>query len=78
MALGKLDTDLSKIKATLLRHSDDGEEDESDGFEQLPDDENAAEKSKPFPPRPLTRDQSAVKSFLSGENCLDGVSELLC
>ncbi|KAA0204001.1 hypothetical protein HAZT_HAZT008845 [Hyalella azteca] len=80
MALGKIDADLANVPATLLDENhddqetdddeDDDDDDESgDGFDK---ETSSSRNSKPFPPRPLTRDQSAVKSFLTGENCLDG------
>ncbi|KAF2349179.1 Glucosidase II beta subunit-like, partial [Trinorchestia longiramus] len=68
MALGKVDTELAKVKAMLLNTDD--EEDDDDGFGT--DDGATTRDRKPFPPRPLTQDQSAVKSFLTGEHCLDG------
>jgi hypothetical protein len=84
MALGKIDADLANVPATLLdKNHDDQDTDDEDDYD---DDESgdsfdketssSSRNSKPFPPRPLTRDQSAVKSFLTGENCLDGVRNL--
>lgn len=73
VGLGKIDADFENVKlSTGTKDEDDEDElDDDNGFGSYTYTRRAHDETI-FPDKPLTRDQSAVQAFLSGEDCLDG------